>query len=232
MSSRTIFVPAEFIHIMENDNAYVNMQYLYSFSVFNREEGRKRKMSTSGHRDTVLTKFWETNYHKMVNFVRAKLDDVSRLDSEDIVQDVILNLLDRPDLTKPITNLTAYVFRALRNKIIDEYRKPDNRTQSLDEHNHEQLNLYDIIPDLKYEPRNSYAREQLRNQIYTAISNLPQEQKQVIIETEFNEISFKELEKQLKTPIGTLLARKHRGLKTIKKQLNHIKEEHHALFNS
>lgn len=186
----------------------------------------------TGSGKTPLAEFWEGNHHKLVNFVRTKLEDASHMDSEDIVQDVILNLLDRPDITQPITNLTAYVFRALRNKIIDEYRKPDNRTQSLDEHNHEQLNLYDIIPDLKYEPRNSYAREQLRNQIYTAISNLPQEQKQVIIETEFNEISFKELEKQLNTPIGTLLARKHRGLKTIKKQLNHIKEEHNVLFNS
>ncbi|MCK5132350.1 MAG: RNA polymerase sigma factor [Candidatus Sabulitectum sp.] len=187
-------------------------------------------MTKSGK--TSLAEFWERNHHKLVNFVRAKLEDASHMDSEDIVQDVILSLLDRPDITEPITNLTAYVFRALKNRIIDEYRKPNHQIQSLDEPNHQELSLYDIIPDLKYEPRNSYAREQLRNQIYTAISNLPQEQKQVIIETEFNEVSFKELEKQLNTPIGTLLARKHRGLKKIKKQLNHIKEEHNVLFNS
>ncbi|MCD4707380.1 MAG: sigma-70 family RNA polymerase sigma factor [Candidatus Sabulitectum sp.] len=187
-------------------------------------------MTRSGK--TLLAEFWETNYHKLVNFVRTKLDDVSHMDSEDIVQDVILNLLDRPDVTKPISNLTAYVYRALRNKIIDEYRKPGNNVQSLDEPNRQELSLYDIIPDMKYEPENSYAREQLRNQIYTAISDLPPEQKQVIIETEFNEVSFKELENQLNTPIGTLLARKHRGLKTIKKQLNHLKEEHNVLFNS
>ncbi|MCK5785562.1 MAG: RNA polymerase sigma factor [Candidatus Sabulitectum sp.] len=186
-------------------------------------------MTKSGK--TSLAEFWERNHKKLVNFVRTRLDDAAHMDSEDIVQDVILNLLDRPDLTKPVTDLTAYIFRALRNRIIDEYRKPDSRIQSLDEHNHEQLCLYDMIPDLKYEPQDSYAREQLRNHIYTAISNLPGEQKQVIIETEFNEVSFKELEKQLNIPIGTLLARKHRGLKTIKKQLEHIKEEHNALFS-
>ncbi|MEA3265603.1 MAG: RNA polymerase sigma factor [Candidatus Fermentibacteria bacterium] len=185
----------------------------------------------TGSGKTLLAEFWEKNHRKLVNFVRTKLDDASHMDSEDIVQDVILNLLDRPDITKPITNLTAYVFRALRNKIIDEYRKPPNRTESLDEPDLNELSLYDIIPDLKYEPQNSYTREQLRNRIYTAISNLPREQRHVIIETEFNEVSFKELEKQMKIPLGTLLARKHRGLKTIKKQLKHIKEEHNDLFN-
>lgn len=185
----------------------------------------------TGSGKTSLAQFWEKNHRKLVNFVRTKLDDASHMDSEDIVQDVILNLLDRPDITKPVANLTAYVFRALKNRIIDEYRKPNHQIQSLDEPNQMELSLYDIIPDLKYEPQNSYAREQLRNQIYAAIGNLPHEQKHVIIETEFNEVSFKELEKQLETPMGTLLARKHRGLKTIKKQLKHIKEEHNALFN-
>ena len=203
-----------------------------SFSSSTGKRGETGIMTKSGK--TSLAEFWEGNHHKLVKFVRTKLEDASHMDSEDIVQDVILNLLDRPDITAPITNLTAYIFRALKNRIIDEYRKPNHQIQSLEEpsRNHQELSLYDIIPDMKYEPQNSYAREQLRNQIYRAIDNLPQEQKQVIIETEFNEVSFKELEKQLNIPIGTLLARKHRGLKTIKKQLNHIKEEHNDLFNS
>ncbi len=180
---------------------------------------------------TSIAVFWENNHHKLVNFVKTKLADASHMDSEDIVQDVILSMLNRPDMIKPISNLTAYVFRALKNKIIDEYRKPQNLTKSLDELNGNNLSLYDIIPDLKYEPQKSYAKDQLRNQIYAAINNLPLEQKQVIVETEFNEVSFKELGKQLNIPIGTLLARKHRGLKAIQKELKHIKEEHNALFS-
>ena len=179
-----------------------------------------------------LAEFLEGNHHKLVNFVRTKLDDVSHMDSEDIVQDVILNILDRPDITAPITNLTAYIFRALKNRIIDEYRRPSNRTQSLDEANIEELTLYDIIPDFKYEPEDSYKRDQLREQIYAAISDLPSKEQEVIVETEFNKISFKELSTKLQIPVGTLLARKHRGLKTIQKQLKHIEEEHDVLFNS
>ena len=94
------------------------------------------------------------------------------------------------------------------------------------------MNLYDILPDFKYEPEDSYKRQQIRDKIYTSIQNLPEKEKFVIIETEFNEVSFTELSKQMKTPVGTLLARKHRGLKTLKNQLKQIKEEHDVLFNS
>lgn len=181
---------------------------------------------------TSLAEFLEINHRRLVNFVRTKFDDVTHMDSEDIVQDVILGILNRPDVTEPVTNLTAYFFRALRNRIIDEYRKPYQNIQSLDEDNSDKINLYDILPDFKYEPENSYKRQQLREIIYTAIQNLPEKEKLVIIETEFNEVSFAELSKQMKTPVGTLLARKHRGLKTLKNQLKQLKEEHDVLFNS
>ncbi len=184
---------------------------------------------TSGE-NAAVSEFWENNYRKMVDFVRAKLNDASHMDGEDIVQDVVLKLLDRPDLTKPINDLAGYVFRALRNRIVDEYRKPRFQTASLDEENTHSLSLHDIIPDISYEPESSYAREQIRNRIYEAINSLPADQKLVIIETEFNEMSFKELGKQLHTPVGTLLARKHRGLRTIQHQLKHIhtREENNA----
>ncbi len=184
---------------------------------------------TSGE-NSVLSEFWENNYRRMVGFVRAKLDDASHMDCEDIVQDVVLKLLDRPDLTRPVKDLAGYIFCALRNRIIDEYRKPHFQTSSLDEENLNNLSLHDIIPDISYEPEGSYEREQIRNQIYEAINSLPPDQRQVIIETEFNELSFRELGKRLQIPVGTLLARKHRGLKTIQRNLGHIhiKEENNA----
>jgi len=176
---------------------------------------------TSGENSTV-SEFWENNYRKMVDFVRAKLNDASHMDGEDIVQDVVLKLLEKPDLTRPVNDLTGYIFRALRNRIVDEYRKPRFKTSSLDKENLNNLSLHDIIPDISYEPEGSYAREQIRNQVYEAIDSLPPDQRLVIIETEFNELSFKELGKRLHTPVGTLLARKHRGLKTIQHELKHI----------
>ncbi len=179
-----------------------------------------------------LAEFIEGNHKSLVSFVKSKLNESSRRDSEDIVQDVMLSLLDAPGITDSIVNISSYVFRALRNRIIDEYRKPKNQTQSLDEENHQELSLYDILPDLKYEPAGSYKRANLAKEIKLAIQSLPESQQQVIIETEFNGRSIKELARLTKTPQGTLLARKHRGIKTIQKKFNHIKEEHNALYNT
>lgn len=182
----------------------------------------------TGSGKTSLAEFVSKNNSNLVNFVRTKLADTARRDSEDIVQDVILGLLDRPDITDPILNMSAYVFRALKNRIIDEYRKPGNNVKSLDETDSDQLSLYDILPDLKFEPEGSYAREKLADEINEAVSSLPLDQQEVIIETEFNGISFKELSQRKNTPLGTLLARKHRGLSEVKRKLNHIKEENYG----
>lgn len=179
-----------------------------------------------------LADFIEGNHKNLVSFVKSKLSESSCRDSEDIVQDVMLSLLDTPAITDSIVNISSYVFRALRNRIIDEYRKVRHHTQSLDEENHQNLTLYDILPDLKYEPAGSYKRATLAKEIEQAIQSLPEAQQEVIIETEFNGTSMKELARRKKTPQGTLLARKHRGIKTIQKEFSHIREEHNVLYNS
>lgn len=177
---------------------------------------------------TALAEFIEANYARMVFFVRNKLEDKGSRDSEDIVQDVMLNLVDGLAVTDPIVNISAYVFRALKNRIIDEYRKPKCNTSSLDEEQEDQLSLYDILPDLKYDPKGSFKREQLHREISEAIESLPESQQEAIIETEFNGISIRELARRSGTPQGTILARKHRGLRTIQEKFSHIKEEYHG----
>jgi len=175
-----------------------------------------------------LAEFISANYDSLLNFARSRLSDTAQRDSEDIVQDVMLSLIDGRTITDPIVNLSAYVFRALRNRIIDEYRKPRNAVQSLDSQLDSELTLYDILPDLKYEPEGSYARGKLREEIEHAIESLPESQQAVIVETEFNGTAIRELARRTGTPPGTLLARKHRGLKTVKEKLAHIKEEHYG----
>ena len=59
----------------------------------------------------------------MIAYVRRLIDDAAERDSEDIVQDVFLNIFDRADITMPIENAAAYVYQALRNKVIDYLRK-------------------------------------------------------------------------------------------------------------
>ena len=62
----------------------------------------------------------------MVSYVRGLIDDMADRDSEDVVQDVILGIWDTADVTIPLDKLSAYVYRSLKNRVIDLMRSRKN----------------------------------------------------------------------------------------------------------
>jgi RNA polymerase sigma factor (sigma-70 family) len=175
-----------------------------------------------------LNSYVATNHNSLVAFVKRKLAETAHRDSEDIVQDVMVSILDGPGIAEPIVSLSAYVFRALRNRIIDEYRKPRKAVLSMDEEREGELTLAETITDGRYQPENDLRRTATATEIMEAINSLPKKQREVIIATEFNDIPIKTLAKRTKTPQGTLLARKHRGIRAIRKKYAHLREEYHG----
>ncbi len=186
---------------------------------------RRREITGMNHqRKSALAEFLSGNYNRLIRYVRSMIDDSAHRSSEDIVQDVILSILDRPDIVAPISDLSAYVFRALRNRIIDFYRRPVKETVSLDTEDENGLTLFDVLPDMKYDPEGSYHRHAQHRLVFDLIRQLPAAQLEVIIETEFNGRTFRELSRLWNVPLGTLLARKHRGIRAIREKLEKIQE--------
>lgn len=178
----------------------------------------------NNQRKSALAEFWSANYNRLVSYVRGMIDDSAHRSSEDIVQDVILSILDRPDIVAPISDLPAYVFRALRNRIIDFYRSPRKEIISMDMEDENGISLFDVLPDVKYDPEGSYRRHAQHRLVFDLIRELPETQLEVIIETEFNDRTFQELSRLWNVPLGTLLARKHRGIRAIREKLEKIQE--------
>src|SRR5215469_18400410 len=58
---------------------------------------------------------------RLRNFVRKRVPDPS--DAEDIVQDVFYELVEANRLLMPIGQVTGWLFRVARNRIIDLFRK-------------------------------------------------------------------------------------------------------------
>jgi RNA polymerase sigma factor (sigma-70 family) len=52
------------------------------------------------------------------------------MDAEDLFQDVLLKVLKRVGSPVNIENTTAYIYRSLRNRVID-YRRTQKSTQSI-----------------------------------------------------------------------------------------------------
>jgi RNA polymerase sigma factor (sigma-70 family) len=167
-----------------------------------------------------LGEFLSTEWERLVSYVRSWLTDEADRDAEDIVQDVLAGIFERADVTAPIADLSAYVYRALHNKVVDSYRSR-RRTLSLDAEDEEEGSLYDVVADLRFEASAEQESKELQEALFRAIENLPEEQQAVVMATELEGRKFRELSSEWKVPIGTLLARKHRAVKSLRAALAH-----------
>ncbi len=157
----------------------------------------------------------------MVGTVRAWLDDSADRDAEDVVQDVLAGMFEREDTAEPIADVSAYVYRALHNRVVDAYRAK-RRTVSMDAEEGPPIggSLHDVLGDMRYEAAAEAEKEDLRGRLFAAIDALTEEQRAVVVATELEGRSYRELAEEWDEPIGTLLARKHRGVRALRKALS------------
>ncbi|MEJ2100928.1 MAG: sigma-70 family RNA polymerase sigma factor [Desulfobacterales bacterium] len=166
-----------------------------------------------------LVEFFRSEYDRLVGYVRRMIDDAAERDGEDIVQDVMLNAFNLADLNAPIENVSAYLYQSVRNRVVDYLRKRKSGTVSLEELVLEEsdLKLGDLLYDADNNPVVEFERREMLHFLFEAIDALNEEQRVVLIETEFEGRTFKELAKEWGVPVGTLLARKSRALAKIRK---------------
>jgi len=155
-----------------------------------------------------ITDFFNREYKRLVRFVRYLIVDEAERDAEDIVQDVMLNIFNKTDIIEPIENLSAYIYQSLRNRVKDLLRKKKDMTS-----------LSELIHDVRYDTVHEFEKKEIQEQIFRAIDSLSDEQRAVIIATEFEGRSFRELAEEWQIPIGTLLARKSRALEKMRHRL-------------
>jgi RNA polymerase sigma factor (sigma-70 family) len=163
-----------------------------------------------------LSRFLAAEWRRLVASVRSWLADTAERDAEDVVQDVAVRLLESTELAEPIRDLSAYVYRALRNRVMDLYRR--RRTASFGQ------SLPEELPDARAAVPG--AGEELRQGLFAAIDRLPEAQRAVFLATELEGSSYRELSEKWGVPIGTLLARKHRAVKALRTALAHLQPEY------
>ncbi len=173
-----------------------------------------------------LTKFWEDNYKSMTGYVRNRINNLSYKDEEDIVQDVMLNLLNKTDFVAPVKNFTGYVYRSLKNQLIDELRKAVREPVSLNStlnanSSDEFINLITSIEaDDDIDPAEF---------LYEALELLPENQRYVIIENELKGKKLRVIAVELNISLNTLLSRKARGMKNLKRIIETMEENNETV---
>jgi RNA polymerase sigma factor (sigma-70 family) len=164
---------------------------------------------------------------RLRNFIRRRVADHG--EAEDILQDVFYELVEAYRMMKPVEQVTAWLFRVARNRIIDLFRRKKREglksETGLVSENGEVLLLEELMPSPDAGPDSVYARNVLLQALEDALDELPAEQREVFIAHELMGYSFKELAEEYGVGVNTLLSRKHYAVKHLRERLRNIYEE-------
>lgn len=171
--------------------------------------------------DQLISEAMERDEPRLRNFIRKRVADAG--EAEDILQEVFYELIEAYRLMKPIEQVTAWLFRVARNRMIDLFRK--NRPSSLNEPISDEADgdtLEDLLPSPDEGPEAAYARGLLLDALEEALEELPAEQREVFIAHELLGRSFKELSAETGLSVNTLLSRKRYAVLNLRRTLQAI----------
>ena len=159
------------------------------------------------------------NYASLRAFIRKRVADQS--DAEDILQEVFYELVEAYRMMQPIEQVTAWLFRVARNRIIDLFRRRarEGRAGTKVNDEGEELSLEELLPSSEAGPDAAYARTVLLDALDEALDELPEEQRDVFVAHELMGYSFKEIAEQTGISVNTLLSRKHYAVLHLRERL-------------
>lgn len=174
-------------------------------------------------RKTNLTEVINTYSKRLMGFIRKRVRNPS--DAEDILQDVFYQFIGN---TKPIEQLTAWLFTVTRNKITDRNRKhkPDLLEDIyVDADNESAFDWTNLFFDESNNPETDYLRNVFWETLYAALEELPAAQRDVFVLNEMEGIPFKTLAEQSGETINTLLSRKRYAVLHLRERLGTLRDE-------
>jgi len=167
----------------------------------------------------------ERDRPRLRSFIRKQVADLA--DAEDILQDVFFELTEAARLMKPAEQVTAWLYRVARNRIVDLFRR--RKAISLNEpagNDEDARVLEDLLPSPDAGPDAIYARNLLFDAIEDALDELPENQREVFLAHEVEGRSFKELAEETGVSVNTLLSRKRYAVLHLRERLKELRQDY------
>ncbi len=166
---------------------------------------------------------------KLLGFIRSRVSSVE--EAEDILQDVFFQFVSGLETIESLDRVTSWLYSVARNKIIDRYRRDASRPKRTDfewitgKEDDVPLTLRDILPDLDNTPESTLLREAIWDEITDALAELPADQREIFIQNEMEEKSFREIADETGVSINTLLSRKRYAILALRKRLQRFYDD-------
>jgi RNA polymerase sigma factor (sigma-70 family) len=171
-----------------------------------------------------ITAAYNNERNRLLGYIRNRIPD--RMEAEDILQDVFYQLTVGFNDIRRIENLTAWLYKVTDNRITDLFRRKKPVTFSYKEKTAEDedgpLTLEEILPSVGTAPGDEELKDMIWETIEETLSELPEEQRSVFVENEFEDLSFKEISEKTGIGINTLISRKRYAVLALREKLNEL----------
>jgi RNA polymerase sigma factor (sigma-70 family) len=158
---------------------------------------------------------------RLLGYIRNRVSD--RFEAEDILQDVFYQLTVGFNDIRRIESLTAWLYKVVDNRITDFFRKKKPVTLdykvNASEGDEGPLTLEEILPSVGTTPEDEELKEKIWDTIEATLSELPEEQRSVFVENEFEEKSFKKISERTGVGVNTLISRKRYAVLALRENL-------------
>jgi RNA polymerase sigma-70 factor (ECF subfamily) len=138
--------------------------------------------------------------------------------ANDLVQDTLLKAISKQDKFEEGTSLKAWLHRILFNTFISGVRREKTRGHHVD---------WDDLGDVYGHGSNQLARLQLRD-ADRVLGDLPDQEKQAIILTAVEEMSYQDAAETMNVEIGTVKSRVGRARRKLRSSVGQIETREHA----
>ena len=157
---------------------------------------------------------------KLLNFVFQFLGDIDQ--AEDVVQDTMLRLYEKKHYYKEIAKFSTWIYTIARNLANTELRKRKRRKTTYLSQMSKEERQYEI-PAVQDDVDQSLHNEFINDRIQSAINNLPEHFKLVIILRDIQELSYDDISNIVEVPLGTIKSRINRARIQLQAELQDLK---------
>lgn len=155
---------------------------------------------------------FKTHFEGLCRFANRFLHDTDS--SQEIVQDVFINLWQKRDTIDPEKQIRSYLFTSVKNRCLNHIR--DNkkfRSYLLD---------VEIEMEIPVNDHDMLVAEELKRRIQEAFEKLPPKCRQVFELSRFEEMKYKEIAERLKISVKTVEVQISKALRILRDELGEL----------
>ena len=161
---------------------------------------------------------------RLFGFIRSRVKNDE--DAEDILQEVWYQLTSVIN-TEPIEQMSSWLFRVSRNRIVDKKRK--QTTLSLDDMTYEDEEGEMIFPETLFadttDADTEFDLKIFREALFKALNELPEKQREVFVQNELENITLQQIADKSGESIKTIISRKRYAVLYLRERLRNIYED-------